>query len=230
MKATDNSMVPIIIKPIKKEAFQIRIVGDSSLIVHAWSEKAKKEMLASQQGKKLLKKDKVAKNPYGETAEALYWLDGKPDVAYSDWTKELLDKYGTTERFGFPACAVKAAAISAAYRRGDMKNKVTGNGLFHVFGTSSTEFIEIKTFDEGKPKFEHREDAVKIGMGTSDLRYRPEFKNWYADLVIEYNQNGMIDRDSLVNMIQLGGDMCGIGEWRIEKGGINGKFHVETSI
>ena len=229
MKASDNAIAPIIIRRPDKKIFQIRIVGDSSLIVHAWSEKAKKEMLASQQGKKLLKKDKVAKNPYGETAEALYWLDGQPDVAYSDWTKELLDKYGTTERFGFPACAVKAAAISAAYRLGYMKNKVTGNGLFHVFGTNSTEFIEIKTVDEGKPKFEHREDEVKIGMGTSDLRYRPEFKNWYADLVIEYNQNGMIDEESLVNMIELGGDMCGIGEWRIEKGGINGKFHVQPN-
>ena len=67
-------------------------------------------------------------------------------------------------------------------------------------------------------------------MGTSDLRYRPEFKNWYADLVIEYNQNGMIDEESLVNMIELGGDMCGIGEWRIEKGGINGKFHVQPNV
>ena len=48
--------------------------------------------------------------------------------------------------------------------------------------------------------------------------------------MIEYNQNGMIDEESLVNMIELGGDMCGIGEWRIEKGGINGKFHVQPNV
>lgn len=172
----------------------------------------------------------MAKNPYGETAEALYWLDGKPDVAYSDWTQELLDKYGMTERFGFPSCAVKAAAISAAYRMGYLKNKVTGNGLFHIFGVNNPEFIEIKTYDESKPKFEHRGDEVKIGMGTSDLRYRPEFQNWYADLVIEYNENGLIDQNSILSMIQLGGDMCGIGEWRIEKGGSFGKFHVEPNV
>ncbi len=225
-KVPETEAVYINIKRPRKGEFTLRIVGDSPLLVHAWSEKAKKEMLQAQQGKKLLKKDKIAKNPEGECAEALYWLDGKPDIAYSDWTKELLDQYAVTARFGFPSCAVKAAAISAAYRMGFMKNKVIGNGLFHVLGMDDPEFIEIKTFDEGKPKFENRLDSVKIGMGTSDLRYRPEFKNWYADLKIEFNENGMIDMDSIANMIELGGDMCGLGEWRIEKGGSCGKFHV----
>lgn len=225
-KATTNETVFISIGRPVKGSLTLRIVGDSPLIVHAWSEKAKKEMLQAQQGKKLLKKDKVAKNPDGECAEALYWLDGKPDIAYADWTEELLHQYGKTARFGFPACAVKAAAISAAYRMGFMKNKVTGNGLFHIFGMDDPELIEIKTFDESKPKFECREDEVKIGMGTSDLRYRPEFSGWYADLRVEFLRNGMIDMDSIVNMIELGGTMCGLGEWRIEKGGINGAFHV----
>lgn len=228
---TTNETTFICVKPIIKAEYTIRIVGDSPLLVHAWSEKAKKEMLQAQQGKKLLKKDKVAKNPAGECAEALYWLDGKPDIDYSDWTEDLLHQYGKTARFGFPACAVKAAAISAAYRIGAMKNKVTGNGLFHVFGIDDPEFIEIKTFDESKPKFEMAQDEVKIGMGTSDLRYRPKFYNWYADLRIEYNSgSGMIDLDSILNMIELGGDMCGLGEWRIEKGGSCGKFHVNKNF
>ena len=40
----------------------------------------------------------------------------------------------------------------------------------------------------------------------------------------------MIDLDSILNMIELGGDMCGLGEWRIEKGGSCGKFHVNKSF
>lgn len=62
-KATTNETTFICVKPIIKAEYTIRIVGDSPLLVHAWSEKAKKEMLQAQQGKKLLKKDKVAKNP-----------------------------------------------------------------------------------------------------------------------------------------------------------------------
>ena len=38
----------ISIKPIEIEKVKIRIVGDSPLIVHAWSEKAKKMMLDTQ--------------------------------------------------------------------------------------------------------------------------------------------------------------------------------------
>lgn len=122
---TTNETTFICVKPIIKAEYAIRIVGDSPLLVHAWSEKAKKEMLQAQQGKKLLKKDKVAKNPAGECAEALYWLDGKPDIEYSGWTEDLLHQYGKTARFGFPACAVKAAAISAAWQ-------ILFNSILHV--------------------------------------------------------------------------------------------------
>lgn len=45
----------------------------------------------------------------------------------------------------------------------------------------------------------------------------------------EHN-SGMIDLDSILNMIELGGDMCGLGEWRIEKGGSCGKFHVNKNF
>lgn len=90
---TKKEATVVCIKPIVKKTAKIRIIGDSPLIVHAWSEKAKKELLASQQGTKLKKDKKQAKNVYGEIAEALYWMNGKPDVAYADWTEELLDEY-----------------------------------------------------------------------------------------------------------------------------------------
>ena len=40
------------IKPIEIAKLNIRIVGDTPLIMHAWSEKAKREMLEAQQGAK----------------------------------------------------------------------------------------------------------------------------------------------------------------------------------
>lgn len=83
---TKKEATVVCIKPIIKKTAKIRIIGDSPLIVHAWSEKAKKELLASQQGTKLKKDKKQAKNVYGEIAEALYWMNGKPDVAYVNVT------------------------------------------------------------------------------------------------------------------------------------------------
>lgn len=67
---TKKEATVVCIKPIVKKTAKIRIIGDSPLIVHAWSEKAKKELLASQQGTKLKKDKKQAKNVYGEIAEA----------------------------------------------------------------------------------------------------------------------------------------------------------------
>lgn len=73
---------------------------------------------------------------------------------------------------------------------------------------------------------EMREDMVKVGMGTADIRYRGEFKNWYADLTISYNANGQYSLENIVNIINAGGYVCGVGEWRPERDGQNGMFHV----
>lgn len=50
--ATAKKTEVITIKPIEKVTAEVTIVGDSGLIVHAWSEKAKKEMLDAQHGTK----------------------------------------------------------------------------------------------------------------------------------------------------------------------------------
>jgi hypothetical protein len=76
---------------------------------------------------------------------------------------------------------------------------------------------------------EIREDMVRIGMGSADLRYRGEFKNWHMDLVIEYNSGGNLTLDQIVNVINAGGYIVGIGEWRPEKDGTFGRYHVEAA-
>lgn len=230
MTSKKNDTVIISIKPVEKRTAKLRIVGDSSLIVHAWSEKARKEMLAAQQGEKKKKvklEGRRAKNPYGEVAEALYWMDGKPSVAYEDWDEATLAQYAASARFGFPSCALKAAAVSAAYRIGATKDKVSARGAFQVYGEHGSELIEIKSYlPEGTPKFNPREDNVRIGMGTADLHYRPEFMNWYMDAYVTFNVNSGVTLEDIVNMLALGGDQCGLGEWRIEKGGSHGAFSV----
>ena len=64
----------VTMKPIKIDHVKVRIVGDSPLIVHAWSEKAKREMLEAQTGPKKKIKKHPAKMPFDDFARALYWL------------------------------------------------------------------------------------------------------------------------------------------------------------
>ena len=214
------------IKPIEIAKVNIRIVGDTPLIMHAWSEKAKREMLEAQQGKKK-GKAKEKKNPVFDFIQSMYWMTGKPEVENEmdeeDCEKAFLDAVEGGAKFGFPVTAFKQAAISAAYRMGWSKDKMSLRGVFFI-DADENGLVEIKS---DTPIM--REDMVKIGMGTADLRYRGEFRNWYADLTISYNKNGNYDLSSIVNTINAGGYTVGCGEWRPERDGQYGMYHVSQS-
>ena len=211
------------IRPIEMKQVALRIEGITPLIMHAWSEKAKREMLEAQQGKKK-GKQKDPKNPVNDFVQSMYWLEGKPEMdCHTDeeeCQKLFVDAIKNGARFGFPVTAFKQAAISAAYRNGWSKYKVSLRSAFFIQGDEN-QMIEIKS---DTPVM--REDMVRIGMGTADIRYRGEFRNWYADIVVSYNVNGQYDLDSIINMINAGGTCCGVGEWRVEKDGQYGMYRV----
>ena len=223
--ATNKNTEVIVIQPVEKVTAEITIIGDSNLIVHAWSEKAKREMLDAQQGKKSGKK-KEYKNPVADFIRSMYWLDGTPyipDGATEEEAEQIFnDAIAKGARFGFPAVAIKKAAVSAAYRQGLTKDKVSANGSFWLNGIDDMEFVEIES-DEPPVM---REDMVRIGMGTADIRYRGEFRNWKCRCRISYLKGGVFSLENIISMINIGGFCCGLGEWRTEKGGISGAFHV----
>lgn len=195
MKKTDEKQTAVEIALPQIEIHRMKIlVGDSPLIVHKWSEKAKKEMLDKQM--KVAKTGKAAKDPERDFKESLYL---HPDGGY-----------------GFPSIAFKSAAVSAC-RFTDGTKMTVARGAFHVEG----EFIKILG---DKPVM--REDMVRVGMGTADLRYRGEFKKWSADIPVSYNRHAL-SAEQIVNLFNLAGFGVGVGEWRPEKNGMNGRFHVE---
>ena len=204
------------IRPIEIKKVTVRVVGDTPLIMHAWSEKAKRMMLEAQMGIAKGKKKEV-KNPADDFIRSMYWLTPMPE----DGTMESFEEaVANGARFGFPVTAFKQAAISAAYRMGWAKDKMSMRGAFYI-DSDENGMIEIHSDTP-----EMREDMVKVGMGTADIRYRGEFKNWYADLTISYNANGQYSLENIVNIINAGGYVCGVGEWRPERDGQYGMFHV----
>lgn len=227
MASTKKTTEVITIQPVEKMTAEITIVGETPLIVHAWSEKAKKEILDGQQGKSKGKK-KEFKNPVADFIRSMYWLDGTPEIpegATEEECEEIFNKaIENGARFGFPAVAIKEAATSAAYRQGWTKDKVTANGSFWLLGIDDPEFVEI----ESDPPV-MREDMVKLAGTTADLRYRGEFKNWKCKCKISYLKDGAFSLENIISMINLGGFSCGLGEWRTEKGGVSGAFRVQTT-
>lgn len=208
---------------IKIEQFTLNIIGDSPLIVHNWSQKAKLEMLNKQKKKAATAKE--VRRPTVEFADTLYWLTPKPDFSgmTDEQAQEILADIIPKSKFGFPVTSFKKAALDAGFQQGALAAKAgtgdlaktTARGAFYI----QNEFAVI----EGTPT--PREDMVRIGQGT-DIRYRAEFKSWRTTLTIAYNP-APITAEQIINLIRLGGFSNGVGEWRPAKGGSFGTFHIE---
>lgn len=195
----------------------VRIVGDTPLIMHRWTKKAKQQMLDKQMGKGTVKKE--PKEPVTDFIQSMYWMTPLP----TEMTEEAFNAaIRDGAKFGFPVTAIKQAAISSAYRCGMSKDKVSLQGAFFITGVGQEQLAEVKY--SAPPHI--REDMVRI-PGSADIRYRGQFDSWYMDLEISYNKASAYSLKDVVNLIDLGGYNCGIGEWRPEKSGQSGMFHVE---
>lgn len=195
----------------------IKIVGDTPLIVHAWSEKAKRMMLDAQM-KATKTKAKELRDPYDDFIQSMYWIEGKPEVSTPEAFEESV-KNGA--KWGFPVGAIKMAGNAAAYRLGWVKNQMELRGSYFL----KSEYGDMARIISDEPIM--REDMVRVGMGSADLRYRAEYDNWSMNLILEYNASGNMTLEQIVNVINAGGYVCGLGEWRPEKDGINGRYHIE---
>ena len=206
------------IKPLDIKEVPIKIVGDTPLIVHAWSEKAKRMMLEAQM-KTTKTKAKELRDPYDDFIQSMYWIKGKPEKS----TPEEFEKsVRNGAKWGFPVGAIKMAGNSAAYRLGWVKNQMGLRGSYFL-RTNYGEYAEIIS---DTPIM--REDMVRVGMGSADLRYRAEYNNWSMNLILEYNASGEHTLEQIINVLNAGGYVCGLGEWRPEKDGNYGRFHIEA--
>lgn len=188
------------IDQIEAETIKVPILGITPLIVHRFSEKAKRQMLDAAQGRKTLK---TPKDPEAEYEAAFYRLaDGTP---------------------GFPVVAFKAATVGAARFYG---KEVTMTGLRQTLffrgevGDDGRSLAAIL----GEP--EMREDVVRVGRGGTDLRYRPQFRKWTTVLEVTFVTSALT-RSSVLSLIDAGGMGVGVGEWRPEKGGDFGAYTVD---
>jgi hypothetical protein len=176
---------------LKIETLSLMLIGDSPLIVHAWSEKAKRQMLEKQMKKAT--KAKEAKDPEADYEACFYRTE--------------------TGAYGFPAIGVKSAMVSAC-RFVDMK-MTEARGAFHI----DCEMLSVI----GDPR--PREDMVRLNLATADIRYRPEFPDWRIPVTIKFNAS-VISPEQIANLLNTAGFAIGIGEWRPERNGSYGRFHV----
>lgn len=177
------------VKEFSINEVQIPIVGISPLIVHKFSEKARKQIEEKQAGKAQNKKHDI-RDPQAD-------YEGAKHISADGWD-------------GFPAAGFKAAMIRGAKIIG-MVMKDAGMSFFVKADCEETQLVRII----GESRM--RTDMVRVGMGSADVRYRPEYPEWSATLTIEFNA-GMISLNQVYQLVKAAGYSCGIGEMRPEKG------------
>lgn len=189
----------IAIDRIAVETIDVPILGTTPLIMHRFSEKAKRQMLDNMQGRK---SPKASKDPEAEFQAAFYrFEDGSP---------------------GMPAVAFKAATVEASRFYGKDVTKVGLRQFVFIKGEVGVDGQPLVRIT-GEARM--REDVVRVGMGT-DLRYRPEFPAWSTILRVVYVTSAL-ERASVLSLIDAAGMGVGVGEWRPEKKGDFGTFQID---
>lgn len=173
----------------------LRGKAGSPLVVHAFAEKAKKEIRDKQQKK--AKKAKEERQPEAEFLAARY-MDAK-------------------DRECIPITALKKSLISAATAFDDLTKVALRQAIFvDSVAEPGASLVPIETHD-GKPAVGvMREDAVTIGISTRGLTYRPEYAQWQVRVRIEHNPR-LVSREQLLALIDQAGWGVGICEGRPEK-------------
>lgn len=203
-KSTADSTAIEIPKPDIR-ALRVRIIGDTPLICHKFSEKAQKMIEDKQQQK--ASKARGAREPKKEYEGARHRMPDGSD--------------------GFPAGGVKMALVSACTFVDGM-TKVLSKGAFFIIGDQGTNLIKINYVGKA-PRMVS--DYVRINNGRSgDVRYRPYYDEWWMDLCIRYNAL-VVSSQQIVNLLANAGFSIGIGDWRPSapmKPGTNGMFSVAS--
>lgn len=198
--AAQQEVSEIQIDRIAVSRMRVPISGTTPLIVHRFSEKAKKKMLDDMQGRK---SPKQPKDPAAEFEGAFYRFEDGSN--------------------GFPVIAFKAATIGAARFYGKEVTMTSLRQFLFFRGEPGLDGVSLTPI-EGEATM--REDVVRVGKGGTDLRYRPEFREWSTTLDVTYVTSALT-QSSVLSLIDAGGLGVGVGEWRPEKRGDNGCYQVD---
>lgn len=192
----------VVIDQVASETVAVPIIGTAPLLVHKFSAKAKRQMLDNMQGRRT---PKESKDPKAEYEAAFYRTKGGD--------------------YGFPAIAFKSAIVSASRFYGKAVTMTLLRQCVFVSGEPGDDG-QLVVRIEGAP--EMREDVVRVGIGGTDLRYRPQFTEWSAVLEVTY-VTSLLTRGSLLSLLDAGGLGVGVGEWRPERRGDFGTYRIDST-
>jgi hypothetical protein len=190
----------VTLEPIKRAEMKIRVIGETPLLSHKFSDESKQSMVDKQRqkSKQMTKRDIGA-----ELDQAVYWLDKKK------------------RKIGFPASAFKKAMVEVAPYLKNMDKK-KAKGSFFVIGESN----DLVPINYGEQVVNEAVVRLSGPSKVAFVRYRPEFRNWECELLIRFNE-AQIGVEQIVALANLAGFHIGVGDWRPQCSGTYGMFKVD---
>ena len=182
----------ILIERVKMETIPIKLVGMTGLYCHRMSAKAKRQLMIGGQKKTRAERIELKHQPRDEFRDSMHIHEG-----YHEYT-----------HVKFPSMAIKSAMATAALsvagvRKADVQRLVFfPDEWVPIFGVPRLRMDITRSADIGK---------------TPDVRTRAYFPEWGTELLIQYVKPVLTPK-AIVSLLYNAGIMCGIGDFRQEKG------------
>jgi len=194
---------------VKRARLTMYVVGETPLIVHAMSAKAKEELLFPGRKKNNAEKLTTLKHDPIEEYRACFDRASRDDAKTAILAK---------------ATWFKGAMMTAALDQPGVFKSTIGR-LCWVYGDYSSDMIHLY----GIPQL-HMSVVRQAGMNkTPDIRSRPILSRWCCEVTVGYSVPLIAERD-VVNLLAAGGITSGVGDWRVQKGsGSFGSYRVAAA-
>lgn len=187
------------ISALKRGRITVRLVGETPLYFNAMSAKARRDLLIGGKRKTAAERQEIKHDPVAEFRASIYREEDGPTL------------------LGFPAPAVKAAMATAALETAGVTKTSVQRLIFlphyrlPIYGTPLLKMDVVRSADIGK---------------TPDVRTRAFLRRWATEVEIAY-VTPTLSAHSIVSLLVNAGIVCGIGDFRQEKGrGSFGTFRV----
>ena len=196
-KTTVNEM-GLSIDPLQQTEVSFKIIGTAPLIYNSMSLKAQKTLLMGAAKKTAAEKKEIKHNPEEEFVDSCY-INGNNGSYLS-----------------FPSTGIKRGMATAALETAGVTKASINRGIYVV-----GEHINVW----GKPYMNMSVVRSSDINRTPDIRTRAKLPNWCTEVTVRYI-NPTFSQLDITALLVNAGTLCGLGDWRIEKGGPMGGYRI----
>lgn len=185
----------VTVQPANLVRATFRIRGTAPLVACKFSQKAKLKMMATMATPKNAKKSRTERPVRDYDDDFLQ----AQHVAVAGWC-------------GIPCPAFRAAMIDACRTVGLVMTKAKMSVFVLPDGFDKDDGTPLVKIEAPAPP-ERLESMVRNDNGSADIRIRPMWREWGANVSVEFDAD-MIDLASVVNLLDRAGRQVGVGEGR----------------